>query len=84
MDNPSTWLGTTSRIYYADDMCIISSDRDSGTVQVPFEDIKNFILQYLRDMSVANLQAMSNADLESYFTDGFPKNDSAIFLDGIH
>lgn len=55
--------------------------RDYVEVDVPFEDIKKFVLNYLRWESINNLKTMSFQELELHFTDGFPAENSPIWND---
>ncbi len=77
-----TWTGRAFSINhhgdYSGDIHIIFGITE---IQVPFEDIKNFVLDYLRVQSVNNLTNMSNSELELHFTDGFPPEDSPIWND---
>jgi hypothetical protein len=71
-----TWKGDTITIIhnngYRGDVIIFKKDE---TLSVPFEELRNFVLDHLRHKSIDNLTNMTYEDLEHHFTDGFPPED---------
>jgi|SRR3990172_719334 len=46
-------------------------------VEVPFEAIRNFVLEYVRSRSIKNFENMSYDDLVDWATAGYVENDTA-------